>query len=138
MTGNAKTRGIRFIVVDDDMNHHLAASGSLGQVIRRNFPVAVANGLDREDGVRADMVDPLCAPLDTLARDVPLPEVDPGDLIGVFLSGAYTRSASPLGFLSHPAPAEVWIDGGMSALVRRRGRWEDFEADQEPAGEPAD
>jgi diaminopimelate decarboxylase len=29
-----------------------------------------------------------------------------GDLVAVFQSGAYGLSASPLGFLSHPAPLE--------------------------------
>jgi diaminopimelate decarboxylase len=32
-----------------------------------------------------------------------------GDLVVVFQSGAYGRSASPIGFLSHPAPAEVLV-----------------------------
>jgi diaminopimelate decarboxylase len=34
---------------------------------------------------------------------------DEGDLIVVFQSGAYGRSASPLGFLGHPAPDEFLV-----------------------------
>ena len=32
-----------------------------------------------------------------------------GDLIAVFQSGAYGYTASPLGFLSHPAPEQVLV-----------------------------
>ena len=45
---------------------------------------------------------PLCTPLDVLARGINLPQAEIGDLVGVFQSGAYARSASPMGFLSHP------------------------------------
>ncbi len=34
---------------------------------------------------------------------------EPGDLIAVFQSGAYGLTASPLGFLSHPPPAEILL-----------------------------
>ena len=36
-------RGEIFIVTDGGMHHHLAASGNLGQIIRKNYPVAVGN-----------------------------------------------------------------------------------------------
>jgi diaminopimelate decarboxylase len=38
-----------------------------------------------------------------------LAEAAVGDLIAVFQSGAYGLTASPLGFLSHPAPTEVLV-----------------------------
>jgi diaminopimelate decarboxylase len=63
------------------------------------------------------VVGPLCTPLDTLARDIELPIADVGDLIGIFQSGAYGLSASPVGFLSHPRAAEVWIDGDHADLI---------------------
>ncbi len=37
------SRGQVFLVTDGGMNHHLAASGNLGQVIRKNYPLAVGN-----------------------------------------------------------------------------------------------
>jgi hypothetical protein len=46
--------------------------------------------------------------------------------VGVFQSGAYARAASPLNFLSHPAPPEVWVDGGQYRLIRRRGEPSDY------------
>ncbi len=48
----------------------------------------------------------------------------------MFQSGAYARAASPLGFLSHATPPEVWTDGASDRLIRRRGSWEDGVRDQ--------
>ncbi len=113
------SRGKTFVVTDGGMHHHLAASGNLGQVIKRNFPIAVLNRLDEARTLRADVVGPLCTPLDVLARDVELPPVRTGDLIGVFQSGAYARTASPVGFLSHPTPAEILVDRGRLEVIRQ-------------------
>jgi diaminopimelate decarboxylase len=120
-----ESRGRKFLIVDGGMNHHLAASGNLGQVIKRNFPVAVLNRLDAPPGATVDVVGPLCTPLDVIARDVPLPSVRVGDLFGIFQSGAYARTASPLGFLSQPTPAEVFVRDGTAILARRRGTYDD-------------
>lgn len=119
------SRGKTFYILDGGMNHHLAASGNLGQVIKRNFPLAVVNRLGEAAVHSVDVVGPLCTPLDTLARDAVLARAEVGDLVGIFQSGAYGLSASPLGFLSHPTPAEVLAVDGTSTLIRPRLRWED-------------
>jgi diaminopimelate decarboxylase len=119
------SRGKTFYILDGGMNHHLAASGNLGQVIKRNFPLAVVNRLGEAPAHNVDVVGPLCTPLDTLARDAALARAEVGDLVGIFQSGAYGLSASPLGFLSHPTPAEVLAVDGTSTLIRPRLRWED-------------
>lgn len=120
------SRGKKFLVVDGGMNHHLAASGNLGQVIKRNFPVALLQKLKEEPTEKVDIVGPLCTPLDVLARDVVLPHAEIGDLVGVFQSGAYARTASPLGFLSLPTPPEVLAYRGKVHLIRRRGTYPDM------------
>jgi acyl-CoA synthetase (AMP-forming)/AMP-acid ligase II len=125
------SRGKTFVITDGGMHHHLAASGNLGQTIKRNFPVAVVTKLDQTRSETVDVVGPLCTPLDVLARGVRLPPVDVADLIGVFQSGAYARAASPLGFLSRPSPPEVLIVDGRDRVIRRRGRDEDYLRDQE-------
>ena len=124
------SRGKKFLIVDGGMNHHLAASGNLGQTIKRNYPVAVLNKMDRSDEETVDVVGPLCTPLDVLARGVCLPKAEVGDWIGIFQSGAYARCASPLGFLSHATPPEVWTEAGEHRLIRRRGEFSDFLRDQ--------
>jgi diaminopimelate decarboxylase len=123
------SRGKKFLILDGGMNHHLSASGNLGQVIKRNFPVALLNKLDGKPQETVDVVGPLCTPLDVLARDARLPSADVGDLVGIFQSGAYARTASPLGFLSHATPAEVWVEDGHASLIRRRGTYDDLLGD---------
>jgi diaminopimelate decarboxylase len=127
------SRGKKFLILDGGMHHHLAASGNLGQTIKRNYPVAVLNKLDEPAEETFEVSGPLCTPLDVLARGAILPRIEIGDLVGVFQSGAYGRSASPLGFLSHPAPPEIWVDNGSHRLIRRRGKFADYLRDQ-PSG----
>jgi diaminopimelate decarboxylase len=127
------SRKKKFLILDGGMNHHLAASGNLGQAIKRNFPVALLSKLDAPAEEAVDLVGPLCTPLDVLARHVALPSASEGDLVGIFQSGAYARAASPLHFLSHPTPPEVWVEEGEDRLIRRRGEFEDDLRDQNVA-----
>ena len=124
------SRGKKFLILDGGMNHHLAASGNLGQTIKRNFPMALVAKLVQPAEETVDVVGPLCTPLDVLARDVTLPHAEVGDLLGVFQSGAYARSASPLAFLSHSTPPEIWVEPGAHRLIRRRGDSDDYLRDQ--------
>ncbi|TDK65664.1 pyridoxal-dependent decarboxylase, exosortase A system-associated [Sapientia aquatica] len=103
------SRGQCFLVTDGGMNHHLAASGNLGQVIRKNYPVIVGNKVKVESEQPASVVGPLCTPLDLLADQMPLSHAEVGDFIVVFQSGAYGASASPANFLSRPAAVEVLV-----------------------------
>jgi diaminopimelate decarboxylase len=119
------SRGKQYLILDGGMNHHLAASGNLGQIVRRNFPMAILNKIDLFASDTVDVVGPLCTPLDTLGRSVQLPSAQVGDLIGIFQSGAYARTASPLGFLSHPNPPEVMVEDGEHHLIRKRVAAED-------------
>ncbi|MGA7459084.1 MAG: type III PLP-dependent enzyme [Candidatus Korobacteraceae bacterium] len=127
------SRGKKFVILDGGMNHHLAASGNLGQVIKKNFPMALANKWRCPDDELVEVVGPLCTPLDTLGRSVELPCPEPGDLLAIFQSGAYARTASPLGFLSHPSPPEVMVAGERAWLLRKRGAPADSFRDAECA-----
>lgn len=118
------SRGKKFLILDGGMHHHLAASGNLGQIIKRNYPLAILNKLNQSPEETVDVVGPLCTPLDTLARKIELPCAEVGDLVGIFQSGAYARTASPLGFLSHPTPPEIWIENGQDYLIRKRDSYE--------------
>ena len=103
------SRGHTYLVTDGGLHHHLAASGNFGQVIRKNYPVAIGNRMGAEVLENASVVGPLCTPLDLLADRMDLPAAEPGDLVVVFQSGAYGLSASPRDFLSHPHPVEVLV-----------------------------
>jgi diaminopimelate decarboxylase len=103
------SRGHVFLVTNGGLHHHLAASGNFGQVIRKNYPVAIGNRVRGGAREVASVVGPLCTPLDLLADRMELAEAHPGDLVVVFQSGAYGLTASPTAFLSHPAPREVLV-----------------------------
>ena len=135
------SRGEVFLVCDGGMNHHLAASGNLGQVLRRNFPVQVVKapgclpqksreqapshkGEDSPVGASllatpplgavtevVTICGPLCTPLDVLAQRVELPVAAEGDFVVIGMSGAYGATASPRGFLSHRGPVELLVAG---------------------------
>lgn len=103
------SRGETFLVTDGGLHHHLAASGNFGQVIRRNYPLVVANRMAEIKQEEASVVGCLCTPLDLLADKAALPRSEVGDLVAIFQSGAYGLSASPTAFLGHPAPAEILV-----------------------------
>jgi len=103
------SRGQVFLVTDGGLHHHLAASGNFGQVLRKNYPVVIANRVRGGPREIASVVGPLCTPLDLLADRMELAEAHPGDLVAVYQSGAYGLTASPRDFLSHPHPAEILL-----------------------------
>ncbi len=119
-----ESRGKRFVITDGGMHHHLAASGNLGQVLKKDYPIVHGTRLGEPDAMTAAVTGPLCTPLDTLGRGVGLPETRAGDIVCILQSGAYGLSASPIGFLSHPMPAEVLVGDGEPRVVRKRGTFD--------------
>jgi diaminopimelate decarboxylase len=105
------SHGEVFLVTDGGLHHQLAASGNFGTVVKRNYPVAIASRFTAQAVETASIVGCLCTPLDRLADQVILPRADVGDLVAVFMAGAYGRSASPENFLGHPAPLELMVNG---------------------------
>ncbi|MEU4767657.1 acyl-CoA dehydrogenase family protein [Actinosynnema sp. NPDC023794] len=103
-------RGTRYVVLDSGINHLGGMSG-----LRRMRPMAarpVLEGAANRAVERVTVVGPLCTPADVLAHDVTLPAARPGDLVVVPNTGAYGLSASLVGFLGRPLPAEVAVRAG--------------------------
>jgi diaminopimelate decarboxylase len=101
------SHGETFLVTDGGLHHQLAASGNFGTVIRRNYPIALAGKFGREGEEVVHVVGCLCTPLDRLGDAVMLPRAEVGDLVALFMAGAYGASASPAAFLGHPAAIEM-------------------------------
>lgn len=102
-----ESRGETFLVTDGGLHHQLAASGNFGTVVRRNYPMAVASRFGMAPSETVNVVGCLCTPLDKLGDAVVMPRTEAGDVMAVFMAGAYGASASPAAFLGHGAAREV-------------------------------
>jgi len=103
------SRGQIFLMVNGGLHHHLAASGNFGQVIRKNYPVAIGNKMNVQKKETVNIVGPLCTPLDMLADRMELPVAEIGDLVVIYQSGAYGYTASPHQFLSQPQAEQLLV-----------------------------
>lgn len=103
------SRGTTYLVCNGGLHHHLSNSGNFGQVIRKNYPVAIANRMGQAGTEQVTVVGPLCTPLDIVADRMELPIAEVGDWVAVFQSGAYGPTASPQDFLGHPAVSEILL-----------------------------
>lgn len=104
-----ESRGEVFLVTDGGLHHQLAASGNFGTVVRRNYPIAVADRVNAPATETVNVVGCLCTPLDRLGDQVLLPCADVGDIVAIFMAGAYGASASPSSFLGHGPAGEIVI-----------------------------
>ncbi len=109
VTDKKQSRGHTYLITNGGLHHHLAASGNFGQIIRKNYPVAIGNRMQSAQREVVSVVGPLCTPLDLLADHMELPSAEIDDLVVIFQSGAYGYTASPHQFLSHPAPLQFCL-----------------------------
>ena len=112
VTNVKHSRGRTYVILNAGINAFGGMSG-LGRIM----PVAV--GLPGPAAGRASLVGPLCTPGDLLGRDIPVPELAPGDIVEIPNAGAYGPTASLLMFLGRPAPLEVVVRGDELVSVSR-------------------
>jgi diaminopimelate decarboxylase len=79
-----------------------------------------------------DIVGPVCETGDTFARARELPECAAGDLLLIKATGAYGTSMAST-YNSRPLAAEVLMQRGRNAEVRRRQHFEEMIAGEQPA-----
>ncbi|HFD81213.1 MAG TPA: diaminopimelate decarboxylase [Gammaproteobacteria bacterium] len=117
-----ETEEHNFAIVDAAMNDLLrpALYGAWQEIV----PLRPREG----EGVRYDIVGPVCETGDFLGKDRLL-ELRPGDLLAVRSAGAYGFTMSS-NYNSRPRAAEVLVDGTQAWLVRRRERIDDLFADE--------
>lgn len=116
----------RFLVVDAAMTELLRPSlydawHEIVPLSRRQGPPQIY-----------DVVGPVCETSDIFARDRQLPQCEPGDLLLIKTTGAY-GAAMASNYNSRPLAAEVLLDGGRYAVVRRRQTFEEMIAGEQPA-----
>jgi diaminopimelate decarboxylase len=83
---------------------------------------------------RYDVVGPVCETGDTFAVQRPMPRCLAGDLLLIANAGAYGASMSS-NYNSRPLTAEVMLDRGRHAVVRRRQSFDEMIAGESLAAE---
>jgi diaminopimelate decarboxylase len=112
------SRTKRFVVLDTGI-HHLGGMSGLGRIPRATLTFCNLTREESGEATVTDVVGPLCSPLDSLARGVSLGDIKAGDLLAIPNVGAYSLTASLIGFLNHPAPLEVAFRDGEVVEVWR-------------------
>jgi len=101
--------GETFITTDGGGHHLLGATGCLLERGKGNFPIAVANRFTSPPEELVTVTGCLATPNDVFGDQVMLPHVEPGDLIAIFVAGAYGLTASPQGWESRPPAREIMV-----------------------------
>lgn len=118
----------RFLVLDAAMNDLLRPS------LYEAWHDIVRIGDDACEKVTYDVVGPVCETGDTFATGRELSRCEAGDLVAILGAGAYGASMAST-YNSRPLLAEVLVDEGRYALVRRRQSFEDIIASEQPAND---
>lgn len=118
-----------FLIVDAGMNDLIRPTlyGAHHNI------VTVAEPEKGGELVDVDIVGPICETGDTFAKNRRFPPVASGDLLAVRTTGAYGAVQSST-YNTRPLIAEVMVNGGEYAVVRKRMEVEDIIAlDQQPS-----
>jgi diaminopimelate decarboxylase len=116
-----ESRGKTFVVVDAGMND-LMRPVLYGAV----HPIThVTRGNERGGRQRVDVVGPVCETGDCFLHDWPLGPVDPGDVLAIWVAGAYGMSQSS-NYNGRCRSAEVLVDGSRSRVIRKRETLDDL------------
>ena len=117
-----EARGKTFVIVDAAMNDLIRPV--LYDAVHPITPVVRETG--RAGRLKpVDVVGPVCETGDFLARDWPLPPVQPGDLLAVWGAGAYGFSQSS-NYNARRRPAEILIEGSRFRIARQRQTYDDL------------
>ncbi|MET3805466.1 diaminopimelate decarboxylase [Nakamurella sp. UYEF19] len=136
VTNVKQSRGSRFLIMDAGINTFGGMAG-LGRMLPLSVDVDVARASEAAGDVvraseaagdlargaepgRATLTGPLCTPGDLLGRNVLVPDLGEGAIVVIANAGAYGASSGLVNFLSRPAPAEIFLDGGEVVAATRQ------------------
>ncbi len=115
----------RFVIVDAAMNDMMRPA--LYDAWHDIRPVLA----EEREMHACDIVGPVCETGDTFATGRMLPACKPGELLMISATGAYGASMAS-NYNARPRAAEVLVDDGRFAVIRRRQRFEDMIAGEQP------
>ncbi len=111
-----QSRGKTFVVVDAGMNDLMRPA-----LYDAVHPITKVTR-DKDDGAprqRADVVGPVCETGDCFLRDWPLGPVETGDVLAVWVAGAYGMSQAS-NYNARCRAAEVFVEGNRFRVIRKR------------------
>lgn len=130
------TRVVR--VKQGEERDFLVLDAAMNDLLRPSLYDAWHDMAPLHDGARPvrryDVVGPVCETGDTFALGRELPECEAGDLLLVRNTGAYGASMAST-YNSRPLAAEVMLDRGRYAVVRRRQTFDEMIAGERPAND---
>ncbi len=110
--------GKRFVIVDAAMNDLMRPT--LYQAYHR----IECLGKNREEGVPADVVGPICESGDWFGKDVLLPPTEHNDLVAIHSAGAYGFTMAS-NYNTRGRAAEIAVQDGKDRMIRDRENFED-------------
>lgn len=115
-----------FAVLDAGMTELMRPA--LYNAFHRIEPVRPSGKAERQ----YEIVGPVCESSDVVGRDRVLPELAVGDVLAIRDTGAY-GAVMASNYNRRPLPAEVMVDGGRWAVIRRRQTVDDMLAQEDSA-----
>jgi diaminopimelate decarboxylase len=111
-----------------DVKKWLITDGGIGTVTMPTYyechQVFLCNEVDRPENGKVTIVGPVCFAGDIVYRNMPMPKVNPGEVIAIMDSGAYfTGWESSFSF---PRSAIVTVAHDQHKLIRRRETFKDM------------
>jgi diaminopimelate decarboxylase len=118
-----ESRGKTFVVVDAGMNDLIRPV--LYDAVHPITRVTHGGGRTASQRKRVDIVGPVCETGDCFLHDWPLDPVAPGDVLAIWVAGAYGMSQSS-NYNGRCRAAEVLVDGARYRVIRKRETVDDL------------
>ena len=110
----------RFVIVDGAMNDLIRPS-----LYNAYHKIEVLSSVENPKISKANIVGPICESGDFFAKNIEVPETNPGDLVIIHSAGAYGFTMSS-NYNTRPRAAEIAVENGEDRLIRRRETFEDL------------
>jgi diaminopimelate decarboxylase len=114
-------QGLRkYVIVDGGMSDNIRP-----MLYGAKYDFAIANEMKETRSEKVTIAGRFCESGDVLAKDIMMPKVNEGDVIAVFVTGAYNYSMAS-NYNRFPKPAMVSVKKGKARLIIKRETYKDI------------